>query len=123
MATKPPPVWHYVPFAGNHSSDASKYVDSLRAAIKSWTDAQVTEDPAGARYLDEDAVRCDLAGALARSLEWDGLMICHELKLISRWRCNFELAAAIQRWSCSLKTRVVAEWKRRHGLKDGRTAA
>lgn len=114
MASKPPPIWHYIPNAGYRTVDASRYVGTLVAAILPWIlKLQQSGKPMAKRFQFDDEVRCALAGALSRAVEWDGFLIAHELKLVTAWPSDAELVQLIHRWSCDLKTSTLNAWRER----------
>lgn len=112
-----PRSFYYIPFANRRSDEAVKYVDSLLEAITPWVEANANEENTDRRSLHHrDAMTNALLGALTLSEEWDGFRICYELRYTNHWPCDTELVLLVNRWSCKLKSTVIAEWKRKKGL-------
>jgi hypothetical protein len=108
--------WHFIPLPGMHSTEAARVVTALVTQLTPWLEKaqsrlQFQQKTPPESLTDPDEIRCALAGALTRAMEWDGYTIAHELRLISRWPVDFDLCARLHRWSCALKTTRLAAWK------------
>lgn len=114
MATKPRPVWYYVPLPGRRTDDAARHVGSLVTALLPWIARQAeSEKPSAKKFQYDDDVRCALAGALVRAVEWDGYKLARELDNGFFWPVDAELVQLLHRWSCDLKTASINAWRER----------
>lgn len=114
MATKPRPVWFYIPLAGRRTDEAARHVGSLVTAVMPWITRLVESGhPAVKKFTYDDDIRCALAGALVRTEQWDGYKVARELETGYFWPCDAELVQAIHRWSCDLKTTSINAWRER----------
>lgn len=123
-----PRAWHFTPLPGMHTKEASACAKDLLAALMPWVQKkqaarQALNQQMHIQLADQDAMSCDIYGALARAQEWDGFAVAYELKIIERWPADADLVAAIHRWSCALKkTRIEAWIARKEAAKKGRAA-
>jgi len=123
-----PRAWHFTPLPGMHTKEASACARDLLAAVMPWATkkqearTRLSQAP-HPQLLEADGMSCDLYGALARALEWDGFAIAYELRIIEHWPADAELVAAIHRWSCALKKARIDAWIAKKEADKARRAA